>query len=130
MRMRMREIIDIVEEGVGAPTYTQQDFDLIAKMREQNLSWPVIATRLGRPEGSLRVQWHNYKTGKWKNRIKKWADEDAALERDLETYTTSEIAKMRGVTRSAVNQRAAKLGLDKEMRDELRAEKGRERVYH
>jgi hypothetical protein len=125
----MREIIDIVE-GAVERTYTQQTFDQIARMRAQKLGWDVISQRLGKPAGSLKVQWHKYQTGKWKNSLQKTLDDDAALERDLETKSIAQIAAERGITKQAVLQRAWRLGLDKEMRDELRAEKDKERTFH
>lgn len=123
--MKIRDLFDLVEAS-QYPPLTELDFQKIARLKEIGLGWSAIAQRIMRPgtEAQLRVQWHRYQTGKWHNKIQKTLDADADLEREVEAGPDlTAIARRKGVTRQALTQRAMRLGLDREMRDEISASK-------
>ncbi len=45
---------------------TRSDYEQMATLRDQDLKWSVIAARVGRSEGTLRVMFSRYRRGQMK----------------------------------------------------------------
>src|SRR5215211_8486890 len=45
---------------------TRSDYEQMAALRRQGLKWAVIAARMGRSEGTLRVMFSRYRRGQMK----------------------------------------------------------------
>ncbi len=103
-------------------TYTGAILDKAEKLKEGGrLTWPRIAERLGCSRGSLEKTLSLRRKGIWKGSPERQAKERKEIERLVveEGKGVSEIARLLGVSKSAVSQRLTRMGLDLEIRQEI-----------
>jgi hypothetical protein len=104
--------------------WTKADFDRIAKLREQGLTFSVIAERFGVPTKHLDVMWWLYCNGKIKFMPEQWAARrEAIAQRFIDGETNSDLAKAYGISWSAVTRHLGNAGIDAEWRQEIRDER-------
>jgi hypothetical protein len=109
--------------------YTENELKRAVALREQGLSWPTVAARLGRTSSALQVTVCKFRKGRWAPA--KFRERSAQIDRDMEALIVSgvtklsEIAAAMGVSEPAACQRLGWLGLDHEMRLELAASSNR-----
>ena len=105
----------------GRP-YTSAELARIDRMRAAGLSWTVIAERLGRSENSLAVTYCKWRQGQIRFVPEKRAEENALIERLLMRGTSmAEIGRRLGIVPQSVERRLTRMGLDAEMRREIRS---------
>lgn len=109
--------------------YTENELKRAIALREQGLTWPAVADRLGRNASALEVAVCKFRKGRWAPA--KFRDRSAQRDREIEALVMSgmtklvDIARVIGVSEAAVCQRLGRLGLDHEMRLELAASSNR-----
>lgn len=99
--------------------YTEEDFKLAQQLRNSGWKWAAIATKMGRPEESLRSMHSLWRKGKWHTgrRYEKARDREIKIELLIEQGVAPvEIGRRLGYAPKAINSRLNQLGWDKETR--------------
>ena len=110
---------------VAGRPYTENEIKRALALREQGVSWPTIAVRLGRSSSSLQTTICRYRRYLWTpaKRRDRSAEIYSTIERLVASGVTSirEIGEAIGVSTPAACWRLGRLGLDHEMRLDLAA---------
>lgn len=96
----------------------------IAMHERMGLPWSVIADRLGKEQNTLEVTVSRFRNGQWGDGIERRAQRDAAIERFIAETGAVEvpvIARAFGMSLGGTYSALGRLGLDREMREELAA---------
>jgi DNA invertase Pin-like site-specific DNA recombinase len=101
--------------------WTRADFEHIAKLKEQGVSWSAIGERIGVSRKEAQIHYWRYRTGAVRFLAEKWeAQREAIVARYFNGETIAQIARDDGVTWHAVHRRLNRAGLDAEARQEIR----------
>jgi hypothetical protein len=102
---------------VLARDLTRSDDKQMATLRGQGLKWSVIAARIGRSEGTLRVMFSRYRRGQVRAMPSLTAQVVEAFE--AEPRPVSVIATQMGLSPRQVRDLLYRRGYDAEVRNEL-----------
>lgn len=108
--------------------FTDEIIEHALQLKESGLTWPVIAERLQCSVGCLRVTISKHKRGKIKGRYKESKERRTRIEvLVMEGKRPSDIARIIGISRTNLSNIFLAMGLNEEMRIQLRAQAARER---
>lgn len=107
---------------VPAWDLTRSDYEQMATLRGQGLQWSIIATRMGRSEGTLRVMFSRYRRGQVKA-------VPSIANRVVEAFEANPrpvpvIATAMGLSPRRVRDLLYRQGYDAEVRNELAQPEG------
>lgn len=89
-------------------------------LKAQGMRWAEVSKQLGCDAGHLQSALSREKHGKRRGMLTIWADRRKRREEAiLAGKSIAEVARDEGVSVSAISETLTKLGLDKEVRDEL-----------
>lgn len=104
---------------------TRAELERAIALRECfKLPWSVVADRLGKDQNCLKVTVCRYRKGQWGDAYERQIRRDEAIERliaETGTVEATEIAAAFGYSAAGMRAALNRLGLDREMREELAA---------
>lgn len=101
-------------------SFDAEILDRAQELRKQKLPWKIIAQRLECPIDSLQVTVSNRKNGKWRNARAKRERENTLIEGMVYCgLKVCDIAFLMEVSVNAVSEKLSRIGLDREMREDI-----------